>query len=87
VSGQLAGSTARRVPVAARKRRIKLKAKNFNVGARAEKTVKLKLPKKLRLLLARRGRLPLRLTAKVRDPAGNTRTVNKRITPKLRRKP
>ena len=50
------------------------------------KVVKLKLPKALRKLLKRKNKLSLRLTAKLRDPAGNTRTVKKTVKPKLKRK-
>jgi hypothetical protein len=49
------------------------------------RTIKLALPKPLRRLLQRQRRLALRLTAKPKDPAGNTRTVTKRVTPKLKR--
>jgi hypothetical protein len=47
--------------------------------------VKLRLSRALRRLLARKHKLSLRLTAKVHDPAGNTRTVKKLVAPKLRR--
>ena len=72
---------------ATRQRLIKLRAKPFSVGANATKTRSLKLPKTLRELLKRKRRLSLRLTAKVTDPAGNTRSVRKRITPRLARRP
>ena len=68
-----------------RKRRIKLKAKSFRVPANASKTVRLRLPKGLRRQLARKRRVSLRLTAKVGDPAGNTRTVRKTLKPRLKR--
>jgi hypothetical protein len=85
VTGRLSGQTTSRVTVS-RKRRVKLKAKSFQVGAHAGKTVKLRLPKVLRRLLARTGKLSLRLTAEVKDPAGNARTVRKRTSPRLRKK-
>jgi hypothetical protein len=85
VSGRLSGQTTKRVSVA-RKRRIKLKARSFRVAAHTTKTVKLKLPKALRRLLGRNHKLSLRLTAKVKDPAGHTRSVNKLVKPKLRKK-
>jgi len=84
VTGKLSGQTAKRVSVAG-KRRIKLKATSFSVGAQANKVVKLKLPKTLRRLLKRTGKLKLRLTAKVKDPAGNTRSVKKQVTPRLKK--
>jgi hypothetical protein len=48
--------------------------------------VKLKLPAALRRSLKRTGRLSLRLTVRVKDPAGTTRTARKVIKPKLKRK-
>ena len=84
VTGKLSGETVKRVTVS-RKRRVKLKAKSFRVRAHAGKTVKLKLPKVLRRLLKRKHKLRLRLTAKVKDPAGHTRTIKKRVTPKLKK--
>jgi Ca2+-binding RTX toxin-like protein len=62
---------------------VKLRTKSFAVLANASKTVRLKLPKALRRKLARKRRLSLRMTAKVRDPAGNTRTVRKTLRPRL----
>ena len=86
VSGKLSGQTTRRIALAQRTRRVKLSAKTFSVAANARKSVKLKLPKALRRVLRRRGKLSLRLTARVKDPAGNTRTVRKRVSPKLKMK-
>jgi uncharacterized delta-60 repeat protein len=84
ITGRLSGQTVNRVALTL-KRRIKLKAKAFIVGARTKKTVRLKLPKALRQLLRRKRKMTLRLTAKVKDPAGNTRTVKKRVRPRLKR--
>ena len=84
VTGSVSGQTTAPVAVA-RKRRVKLKAKSFNVGANARKTVKLKLPAALQRTLRRTGKLSLRLTVRVKDPAGNSRTVKKKITPRLKR--
>ena len=55
----------------------------FAVGARARKTVTLKLSKTLRRLLRRDGKLSLRLAATVSDPAGNTRTLRKNVSLRL----
>ena len=60
--------------------------KSFRVGAHVRKTVKLQLPNVLRRMLKRKHELSLRLIAKVTDPAGHTRTLNKRVKPKLTRK-
>jgi hypothetical protein len=84
VTGKLRGETAKKV-AASRKRRIRLKAKAFSVAAHTRRTIKLGLPKALRKQLARRRRLTLRLIADVRDPAGNTRTVSKRVTLRLKK--
>jgi hypothetical protein len=85
VVGSLSGRTSKKVSVS-RRRVVKLKARAFSVGADARKTVKLKLPKALRRLLKTKRKLKLRLAAKVTDPAGNTRTVKKKVTPKLKTK-
>jgi hypothetical protein len=84
VTGSASGQTTGKVTVSA-KRRVKLKAKRFSVGAKARKTVKLKLPAALQRELKRRGRVSLRLTVRVKDPAGTTRTVTKKITARLKR--
>jgi hypothetical protein len=84
VGGTLSGRTSKAV-AAAKRRRIKLGAKAFTVAADSRKTVRLKLPRKLGRLLARRGKLSLRLSARLDDPAGNIRTVSKKVAPKLRR--
>ena len=85
ITGRLSGRTTNKVTVSKR-RRVKLKAKSFKVGAKKRKTVRLRLPKSLRRVLKRKGSLRLRLTAKVKDPSGKTRTVNKRVKPKLKKK-
>jgi hypothetical protein len=85
IDGRLSGRTAKKVGVS-RRRVVKLKAKAFRVGADARKTVKLKLPKALRKLLKSKRKVKLRLAAKVTDPAGNTRTVKKKVTPTLKAK-
>ena len=84
ITGGVSGQTTKPVTVSA-KRRVKLKRKSFRVAANSRKTVKLKLPATLKRTLRRTGKLSLQLTAKVKDPAGNTRTVKKKITPRLKR--
>jgi DNA-binding beta-propeller fold protein YncE len=84
VTGRLSGKTAQKITVSA-KRRVALKSKRFTVAAHGRKTVRLKLPKSLQALLASRHKLSLVVTAKVKDPAGHSRTVRKRVAPKLRR--
>jgi hypothetical protein len=67
------------------KRRVSLRAKRFSIAAHGRKTVKLSLPKSLRKVLKGKHRLTLVITVRVKDPAGHTRTVTKRVTPKLKR--
>ena len=83
VAGKLWGQTTKKV-AASRLRRIRLKAKALSVAANARRTIQLGLPKPLRKLLARKRKLTVRLIAKVRDPARNSRTVKKRVTLRLR---
>ena len=85
ITGRLSGRTTGKVSVSKRKR-VTLKGKTFRVGARARNTVRLSLPKPLRRLLTRTRRLSLRLAAKVEDPAGNSRTVRRKVSPRLKRR-
>ena len=84
VAGSVSGQTAKPVAAGRKRRRVKLRAKVFQVGAQARTRVRLRLPAALRRQLRRRGRLTLRLSARVRDPAGNTRTVKKTVSPRLK---
>jgi hypothetical protein len=83
VSGRLSAQTRKSV-APSRPRRLVIRAKAFAVGANARKSVKLKLSKALRRVLRRDRKLSLRLTAKVKDPAGNTRTVRKTVSLRLK---
>jgi hypothetical protein len=88
ISGELAGETSRAVIAKRRKgRRIALRTRRFEVRPRAKTTVKLALPRKLGRVLKHKGRLSITLRAKVRDPAGHTRSVAKRASLKLKKKP
>jgi hypothetical protein len=84
ISGELAGETVGKISAVSRRRPSKLKAKPFRVAPNASRTVALSLPKPLRQQLSK-GKLKLRLTANLRDPARTTRTVTKTITPRLAR--
>jgi Ca2+-binding RTX toxin-like protein len=86
VNGTLGGETTNRLRAAGRKRRVRLRAKTFTVPANARRTIRLKLPSRLRRELARKRKLSLRLTARVRDPGGNARSVRKIVKPRLRRR-
>jgi DNA-binding beta-propeller fold protein YncE len=69
--------------LSARAKRVKV-SRGFAVGANAKKTVRVKLSKALKRMLKRQGKLSLRLTVKVNDPAGNTRTVRKNVSLRLK---
>ncbi len=84
ITGRLSGQTVNRIS-AARKRRIKLRAKQFKVAGQRENGRPARACRSPSgALLKRTGRVRLRLTAKVRDPADNARTVKKRVTPRLK---
>lgn len=82
ITGSLSGRTAKRI-ASPGKKDVSLGRRSFAVGANARKTVRFTLPAKLRSLLRRNGKLALRLTAKVVDPAGNARAVGSNLTPRL----
>lgn len=75
VSAKLSTRASRRVSV----------SRAFVVQAKGKMTVTLKLSKSLRRLLNRDEKLTLRLTVKVKDPAGGTRTVKKTVLLRLKR--
>jgi Tol biopolymer transport system component len=77
VEATLSGKTTGRVGKS--KRRVNLRAKSFRVAAKTRKIVELRLPEVLR----REGGLSLRLTLRVTGPAGKTRTVTTKVTPRL----
>jgi hypothetical protein len=58
--------------------RLGRRSSRVRLVAAGRAVVKLRLTPKLRRRLVRRRRLSLRLSAVVRDPAGNTRTVRRR---------
>ena len=61
------------------KRRVTLRTRSLRVPANATRTVSLALPKAVQQRLKRPGRIVLRLSAVVTDPAGNRRTVTRRV--------
>jgi DNA-binding beta-propeller fold protein YncE len=83
VSGVLSAQTARSVSVS-RLRRLAIRGKVFVVRAGSRKSVTLKLSKTLARVLKREGKLSLRLSAKVKDPAGNTRSLRKNVSLRLK---
>jgi hypothetical protein len=76
VSGRLSGRAGKRASVA--------RTRTFLVGAKGKATVTLKLSKAQRRMLNRDGKLKLRLTATVKDPAGGKRTVKKTVSLRLK---
>lgn len=88
IAGKLSGRSAKKIVVTpgAGKKHVKLKAKNFAVGAAMTRTVRLKLPAPLRRLLATEGKVTLRLRAKVTDGSGATRTVTAKVQLRLKKK-
>jgi hypothetical protein len=53
-----------------------------SLKARGRQTIRLALPRPVRNALRRNGKVALRLSATLLDPAGNRRTVVKRATPR-----
>jgi hypothetical protein len=86
IAGSLSGKSSVTGASSTAARTIRLRAKRFTVAAGAKKVVKLKLPSALRAVLKSRGRISIRLAARVTDPAGNTRTVKRKVTAKLKRR-
>jgi hypothetical protein len=84
VTGTLAGRTLKAVAVSSRARRVALARKRFTVAAGSRRLVTLRVPR----VLLRSGKrsVKVRLTAKLRDPAGATRTVSRRVTLRLARR-
>ena len=78
VAGKLSGQTTQ--SFAAKRRHLKLATRSFTVRAHSKVTVRPRLGSKLASLLKHRGRLSLRLRLTVKDPAGSSRTVTKRVT-------
>lgn len=85
ITGRLSGRSTRRFAARGRRmRRVSLRSKALTVAAFRKTTIRLSLPAKLRSALRRRRKLGLRLSAAVRDPAGNSRRVTKTVTPRLK---
>ncbi|HEX6653861.1 MAG TPA: IPT/TIG domain-containing protein [Thermoleophilaceae bacterium] len=84
IAGTLAGRTLTAVPVSSRARRVSLGRKRFTVAAGARKLVTLRVPRSL--LRSGRRSVRARLTAALRDPAGATRSVSRRVTLRLVRR-
>ena len=79
-------SAAGRLLAQASRRGLVVKSKPFSVGAHAKKRVDLKLSKPIRRLLKKKHKLSVRFTLKVSDPAGNKRTLSKKVVLKLKKR-
>jgi subtilisin-like proprotein convertase family protein len=87
VTGRLGARTSRKLATGGkRKRYLPLRAKTMTLAAGARQTIKLALPRALRTVLKRDGKVALRFTATLHDPAGNTRKVTARATPRAQAK-
>ena len=82
ISGELSAAKVRKR--SGSKRTAAKPQKSFEVDAEVAEVVELKLSKRLRRELKRKGKLKLRVKATVEDPAANTRTVKATVTPKLK---
>jgi DNA-binding beta-propeller fold protein YncE len=81
---QVLGRLSARATISARATKRVSLPRAFRVGSKGQTSVTLKLSKTVRRLLKREGKLTLRLTATVRDPAGGTRTVRKTASVRLK---
>ena len=68
-------------------KRLKLGSKAFSIAAESTKTVTIKLSRKARSRLARRGKMKARASATFKGPIGKAGTVKKTLTIKAPRKP
>jgi hypothetical protein len=82
ISGQVSARRAKKGP--GPQAQAAARPVSFDVDSEATEVVELKLPKRLRRELKRKGKLGLRLKATVEDPAGNTRTLRRTVRPKLK---
>ncbi|MGE3235096.1 MAG: hypothetical protein AB7O78_15395, partial [Thermoleophilia bacterium] len=87
VRGRITGTTVRRLTPGPRARRVALRPARFRLEAGARATVAVALPRALRRPFARAGRLPLRLSMRLTDPAGVARSVRATVVPRLRPAP
>jgi hypothetical protein len=87
ITGKLSGKSAKKIAArpGAAKKHVRLKASKIAVGAATSRTVRLKLPRSLSRLLVTHGRLTIRLSAKVTDETGTTKTVTAKVTLKLKK--
>ena len=85
VSAWLRGHTVMALGAVTRAKRVMLSTRRVEVSGRGRKLVTLKLHRRAQAALERRRRLTLAFTARVRDPAGNKRTLKRRFTHKLKR--
>jgi hypothetical protein len=89
-AGTLSGQTTQAFAASAakkkRKRRVSVGKVKFTLTAGKAKTVTLKLSKKARKLLAKKGKLKVKITIDAKDAAGNRHVTPKTVTLKVKRK-
>jgi hypothetical protein len=88
IDGELFGRSVRRfrARTSARRRRVTLRPVSLQVPPSGQSTVRVALPRQLRAALRRNRKVALRLTAVVKDPSRNSRTVQKTVTPRLKKR-
>jgi hypothetical protein len=79
-TGRLWLETAGRVPTRSGRRIVPLGSKRFRLTPGRRGTVRVRLPRPRRALIARLGSVRVRATADARDALGNDRTSNRRFT-------
>jgi Ca2+-binding RTX toxin-like protein len=80
-TGTLRLDTAGKVQVS-RRARVKLGSRRFNIKGGKRKRVKVRLPRKKRRLVIRLKKVRVRATARVKDTAGNRKTVRAKFVVK-----
>jgi hypothetical protein len=83
--GSIALRTAARVTAAAKKKRLLLGSARFTIASAKTKNVKVKLTRRARKLVARKRSIRTIATVKS-SSAGQTKTLTRRVTVKLRKK-
>ncbi len=72
-------------PKSGKRKAIKYATTTYTVKASSSRTVNLRLPSAARKVLASKRKLTIKVTLRVTDPAGKSRTVRKTLTLRLKR--
>jgi len=78
----VSGRSAAKLSTKSGSKHVAVSARSFAANAKRKPIVKLDLPKSIQSALKRHGQVKLDLTAGVRDPSGNVRTVKTTVTVK-----